>query len=111
MEWYRPVHRKSVSSQEIRALLGARKQLQSKVTLGYGVGLSTLLSDTSSLVGYRFYSQTMARRVSQTFVGLGVIHIVGTRLSIGAGGGVGFDRSTPSFRHFLSLSTLFRFLN
>lgn len=28
MGWYRPVHRKSVSSQEIRALLGARKQLQ-----------------------------------------------------------------------------------
>ena len=31
MGWYRPVHRKSVSSQEIRALLGARKQLQTKV--------------------------------------------------------------------------------
>ncbi len=31
MGWYRPVHRKSVSSQEIRALLGARKQLQIKV--------------------------------------------------------------------------------
>jgi hypothetical protein len=29
--WYRPVHRKSVPSQEIRALLGARKQLQIKV--------------------------------------------------------------------------------
>ncbi len=31
MGWYRPVHRKSMSSQEIRALLGARKQLQIKV--------------------------------------------------------------------------------
>jgi len=31
MGWYRPVHRKSVSSQEVRALLGARKQLQIKV--------------------------------------------------------------------------------
>ena len=31
MGWYRPVHRKSISSQEIRALLGARKQLQIKV--------------------------------------------------------------------------------
>ena len=31
MGWYRPVHRKSVTSQEIRALLGARKQLQIKV--------------------------------------------------------------------------------
>ncbi|MBV9776448.1 MAG: IS110 family transposase [Acetobacteraceae bacterium] len=31
MGWYRPVHRKSVPSQEIRALLGARKQLQAKV--------------------------------------------------------------------------------
>ena len=31
MGWYRPVHRKSVPSQEIRALLGARKQLQIKV--------------------------------------------------------------------------------
>ena len=31
MGWYRPVHRKSVPSQEIRALLGARKQLQTKV--------------------------------------------------------------------------------
>jgi transposase len=30
MGWYRPVHRKSVPSQEIRALLGARKQLQVK---------------------------------------------------------------------------------
>jgi transposase len=31
MGWFRPVHRKSVPSQEIRALLGARKQLQAKV--------------------------------------------------------------------------------
>jgi transposase len=31
MGWFRPVHRKSVPSQEIRALLGARKQLQIKV--------------------------------------------------------------------------------
>jgi len=31
MGWYRPVHRKSVPIQEIRALLGARKQLQIKV--------------------------------------------------------------------------------
>jgi transposase len=31
MGWYRPVYRKSVPSQEIRALLGARKQLQIKV--------------------------------------------------------------------------------
>ena len=31
MGWYRPVHRKLVPSQEIRALLGARKQLQIKV--------------------------------------------------------------------------------
>lgn len=31
MGWYRPVHRKSVPSQEIRALLGARKQLRIKV--------------------------------------------------------------------------------
>ena len=30
MGWYRPVHRKSVSSQEVRALLAARKQLQIK---------------------------------------------------------------------------------
>jgi transposase len=31
MGWFRPVHRKSVPSQEVRALLGARKQLQIKV--------------------------------------------------------------------------------
>lgn len=31
MGWFRPVHRTSVPSQEIRALLGARKQLQAKV--------------------------------------------------------------------------------
>jgi transposase len=31
MGWYRPVHRKSIPPQEIRALLGARKQLQIKV--------------------------------------------------------------------------------
>ena len=31
MGWFRPVHRKSVPSQEVRALLGARKLLQSKV--------------------------------------------------------------------------------
>jgi transposase len=31
MGWYRPVHCKSVPSQEIRALLGARKQLQLKM--------------------------------------------------------------------------------
>jgi transposase len=30
MGWYRPVHRKSVPSQEVRALLSARKQLQVK---------------------------------------------------------------------------------
>ncbi|NPD70309.1 IS110 family transposase (plasmid) [Lichenicola cladoniae] len=30
MGWYRPVHRKSVPSQEIRALLAARKQMQIK---------------------------------------------------------------------------------
>src|ERR671916_2151961 len=30
MGWFRPVHRKSVPSQEVRALLGARKQLQVK---------------------------------------------------------------------------------
>jgi transposase len=30
MGWYRPVHRKSVPSQEIRALLTARKQMQIK---------------------------------------------------------------------------------
>ncbi len=28
MGWYRPVHRKSVPSQEVRALLAARKQMQ-----------------------------------------------------------------------------------
>ena len=31
MGWYRPVHRKSVSSQEIRALLTARKSLQQAI--------------------------------------------------------------------------------
>ena len=31
MGWYRAVHRKSLPSQEVRALLGARKQLQIKV--------------------------------------------------------------------------------
>jgi transposase len=31
MGWFRQVHRKSVPSQEVRALLGARKQLQTKV--------------------------------------------------------------------------------
>ncbi|WP_424138804.1 IS110 family transposase [Roseomonas chloroacetimidivorans] len=31
MGWYRPVHRKSVPAQEIRALLGGRKLLQSKL--------------------------------------------------------------------------------
>ena len=30
MGWYRPVHRKSVPSQEVRALLAARKQIQIK---------------------------------------------------------------------------------
>jgi transposase len=30
MGWYRPVHRKSVPSQEVRALLSARKQMQIK---------------------------------------------------------------------------------
>jgi transposase len=30
MGWYRPVHRKSVPSQEVRALLAARKQMQIK---------------------------------------------------------------------------------
>jgi len=30
MGWYRPVHRKSVSSQEVLALLAARKQMQIK---------------------------------------------------------------------------------
>jgi transposase len=32
MGWFRPVHRKSMPSQEVRALLAARKQLQIKVT-------------------------------------------------------------------------------
>ena len=31
MGWYRPVHRKSVSSQEIRALLSARKSIQQAI--------------------------------------------------------------------------------
>jgi transposase len=30
MGWFRPVHRKSVPSQEVRALLAARKQMQIK---------------------------------------------------------------------------------
>ena len=38
MGWYRPAHRKSVPSQEIRALLGARKQVQIKgIDLGQTV--------------------------------------------------------------------------
>ena len=80
-------------------------------TFGYGVGLSTLISDSTSLVGDVFYSQTSARHVSQTFFDLGVIHIVGPRLSLSAGGGVGLDRSTPAFRLFLSLSISFRLFN
>ena len=79
-------------------------------TFGYGVGLSTLLSDATALVGDVFYSQTSARHVSQTFVDLGLAHIVSPRLSLSAGGGVGLDRNTPAFRLFLSLSTLFRFI-
>ncbi len=31
MGWYRPVHRKSASSQEVRALLAARKQMQGRL--------------------------------------------------------------------------------
>ena len=31
MGWFRPVHAKSASSQEVRALLVARKQVQSKL--------------------------------------------------------------------------------
>ncbi|HEY0203279.1 MAG TPA: hypothetical protein VGC15_03905 [Acetobacteraceae bacterium] len=80
-------------------------------TLGYGIGLSTLLTDSTALVGDVFYSQTAARRVSQTFVDLGLNRIIGPRLSVSAGGGVGFDRSTPAFRVFLSLSTSFGLLN
>ncbi len=80
-------------------------------TFGYGIGLSALLSDTTAVVGDVFYSQTSARHVSQTFVDLGVTHIVSPRLSLSAGGGVGLDRNTPAFRLFLSLSTSFRFLN
>ena len=46
MGWFRPVHRKSVPLQEVRALLGARKQLQIKVmnleqTLGGIVNLAS----------------------------------------------------------------------
>jgi transposase len=39
MEWYRPVHRKSVPSQEVRALLAARKQMQIKAALLHGSGI------------------------------------------------------------------------
>lgn len=79
--------------------------------VGYGIGLSTLLSDRTSLVGDVFYSQTAIRHDSQTFADLGVIYLIGSRLSLSAGGGVGLDRNTPAFRAFLSLSTSFRFLN
>lgn len=79
--------------------------------LGYGIGLSTLLSDSTALVGDVFYSQTAARRDSQTFADLGVIHIINPRLSLSTGAGVGLDKNTPSFRVFFSLSTSFRFLN
>ena len=80
-------------------------------TFGYGVGLSTLLSDRTSLVGDVFYSQTFVRHDSQTFADLGVIHLINSRLALSAGAGAGIDRSTPAFRVFLSLSTSFRFLN
>lgn len=79
--------------------------------LGYGIGLSTLLSNRTALVGDVFYSQTAARRDSQIFADLGVAHIISPRLSVSTGAGVGLDKSTPSFRVFLSLSTSFRFLN
>ena len=78
---------------------------------GYGIGLSTLLSDRTSLVGDVFYSQTFVRRDSQTFADVGMIYLVGPRLALSAGAGAGVDKSTPAFRVFLSLSTSFRFLN
>ena len=80
-------------------------------TFGYGIGLSTLLSDSTSVVGDVFYSETSTRHVSQTFADVGVIHAISPRLSLSAGAGAGIDRSTPAFRVFLSLSTSFRFLN
>lgn len=79
--------------------------------LGYGIGLSTLVSDRTALVGDVFYSQTAARRDSQVFADLGVVHIVNPRLSLSTGAGVGLDKNTPSFRVFFSLSTSLRFLN
>ena len=69
-------------------------------TLGYGAGLSTRLSDRMALVGDVFYSQTPARRDSQTFADLGLNYLIGPRLSLSAGGGVVVDRSTPAFRIF-----------
>ena len=63
-------------------------------TFGYGVGLSTRLSDRTALVGDVFYSQTATRRDSQTFVDLGLNYLVGPRLALSAGGGIGVDRST-----------------
>ena len=80
-------------------------------TLGYGVGYSMLMSERAALVTDIFYSQTAARRDSQTFVDAGVSYILTPRLSLSGGGGVGVDRSTPAFRVFFSLSTSFRFLN
>ena len=57
MGWYRPVHRKSVPSQEIRALLGARKQLQIKVidleqtVRGLLRGFGLKVGDVSRVIG------------------------------------------------------------
>ena len=75
--------------------------------INYGVGLSALLTDRTSIVGDVFYSQTAVRRESQTFLDVGFIHLLGPRLSVSAGVGAGFDRSTPGGRSFFSLATSF----
>jgi len=75
--------------------------------INYGVGLSALLADRTSIVGDVFYSQTAIRRESQTFLDVGFIHLLGPRLSVSAGVGAGFDRSTPAGRTFFSLATSF----
>ncbi len=75
--------------------------------INYGLGLSTLLTNRTSIVGDIFYSQTAIRRDSQTFLDVGSIHLVGPRLSVSAGVGAGLDRSTPAGRAFFSLATSF----
>jgi hypothetical protein len=75
--------------------------------INYGLGLSSLLTDRTSIVGDVFYSQTAVRRDSQTFLDVGFIHLLGPRLSVSAGAGAGLDRSTPAGRTFLSLATSF----